>query len=579
MSSSAVARLVVGSLAAFGAVTLSVHLADESALSATVASAPAPGATAAVPAYEVATGTTLQSARTVLESTLDRPEPAPTAAEPLPIDDFEGVLPGHEHLGPIHVDPLPEGVSLSDPTDTESLYERAGLTLEEPVVQAFAGDLGEEPAVDSVETVEPQVAAAPIPAGTPSTRGLSAHVEPSCTGTGTDGKRVHVLYIRNSGTASRYSNVLSLLRNEVANVDDVFAVSARKTGGERRVRWVHNNCVPVITEVVLPNGSLNSNFNDTISALQALGYGDRNRKYLAFAEANNLCGVGTMYGDRRPTGNNNDGYAASYSRVDVNCWSHSGHSVAAHELVHNLGGVLSAAPNATPNGHCSDESDLMCYNDGSGIAMRTVCASSQEQLLDCRGDDYFNTAPAPGNFLATNWNTANSSFLDTPGAATTSGPTVTTSASKTAAETGDKVTVTATSPTATSYSWTASQACTLTGASTAQVSVVCPSTVTGPVAVSVTATDANAKTANASSTLQLTRAAAPLATVVAPAQIAAGFDGSALGAGDRKGAVHLQVERDGPVHAGQHDRGPAAGHLLGGQRRTDRHLRAHAHAG
>jgi hypothetical protein len=102
---------------------------------------------------------------------------------------------------------------------------------------------------------------------------------------------------------------------------------------------------------------------------------------------------------------------ASYARVDAPCWT-SGHSVAAHELTHNLGGVQKTARNATRNGHCSDESDLMCYDDKSGTPMRKICAPADEQLLDCRNDDYFNTRPAAGTYLARSWNTASSSFLD-----------------------------------------------------------------------------------------------------------------------------------------------------------------------
>jgi hypothetical protein len=220
------------------------------------------------------------------------------------------------------------------------------------------------------------------------------------------------MYVREATTPSRYASVLPLLLNEVANVDDVFAVSAARTGGVRRVRWVHDGaCNPVLPEVVVPAGAL-STFGATIQALQAQGYRDPSRKYLMFADANALCGIGTLYTDSRPTGNSND-LRTSYARVDARCWSGST-SVAAHELTHNLGGVLPGAPHVTAGSHCWDQYDLMCYDDGSGASMQTLCPDRQQgQLLDCGNDDYFSTAPAAGSWLATSWNTASSSFLDT----------------------------------------------------------------------------------------------------------------------------------------------------------------------
>lgn len=295
---------------------------------------------------------------------------------------------------PTHVDPLPDGVSLDDPVNTAALYARAGQDRAELVA----------------ETREAETADATTPPGRPSTAGLGAHVTPSCSGTGSDGKRVQPMYVREASTPSRYSAMLPLLLNEVANVDDVFAVSAAKTNGVRRVRWVHQGCQPVLPEVVVPDGALSS-FDATIDALAALGLTDPNRKYLAFAEKNALCGVGTLWLDTRPAGNLND-TRTGYARVDAPCWS-GGTSVAAHELTHNLGGVLPGAPHRTANGHCWDETDLMCYNDGSGTAMQTLCADARnDQLLDCGDDDYFSTAPPAGNWLASNWNTASSSFLD-----------------------------------------------------------------------------------------------------------------------------------------------------------------------
>ena len=294
-----------------------------------------------------------------------------------------------------HEDRLPPGVDPEAPTDTASLYARAGLDRRTLARQTRA-----------------RVAAAGVPPGSPSTPGLATHVVPSCSGDGTDGKRVQPLYVREESTPSRYSSVLPLLLNEVANVDDVFAVSAQRTGGVRRVRWVHAGCVPVLPEVVLPAGSLGS-FGSTISALQAAGYADPDRKYLAFTDASTLCGIGTYYTDSRPAANANDGYRASYARVDARCWSGGGISVAAHELTHNLGGVLPTAPHVTSLGHCWDDNDLMCYDDGSGSPLQTVCAdAAAERLLDCNGDDYFNTAPAADTWLAQNWNTASSGFLD-----------------------------------------------------------------------------------------------------------------------------------------------------------------------
>ncbi len=167
--------------------------------------------------------------------------------------------------GPTHEDPLPPGVRSDSPTDTDSLYDRAGLDRRSLTRLTRPDRLRRS-------TTTHRTAAA-TPPGTSIAPGLTAHVAPSCTGDGTDGKRVQAMYVRDAQTPSRYQDVLPLLLNEIANVDDVFAVSAERTGGVRRVRWVHAGCVPVVPEVVVPAGSLGS-FDATISALRDLGYRD-----------------------------------------------------------------------------------------------------------------------------------------------------------------------------------------------------------------------------------------------------------------------------------------------------------------
>jgi hypothetical protein len=60
----------------------------------------------------------------------------------------------------------------------------------------------------------------------------------------------------------------------------------------------------------------------------------------------------------------------------------------------------------------------MCYDDGVGRgAMLAICPPEHEALLDCGDDDYFNTDPPDGSYLARAWNTADSGFLYDDGAA------------------------------------------------------------------------------------------------------------------------------------------------------------------
>lgn len=439
------------------------------------------------------------------ESTPHRHVVDPRTGGLISVAGASGTIPKSRRLGPMHEDPLPAGVSLHDPTDTGSLLERAGV----------------EQAALAASNL-PVTAGATAPVGTPGIATLGAHVAPSCSGTGTDGKRVQVLYVHEASTPSRYADVLPVLRNEVANVDDVFAVSSEQTGGGRRVRWVHDaDCLPVVQDVTVPDGALGPDFWGTVNALQALGFDDPNRKYLTFADANQFCGIGTLYSDLRLTDNYNDGYAASYSRVDANCWS-TAHSVAAHELTHNLGGVQQAAPHATTNGHCWDDADIMCYDDGSGIPVQQVCASAQEDLLDCDHDDYFSTDPAPGTFLADNWNTASSSFLDTV-PVLASPPDVTVDAAVQSAQTGDSIRFTAASPKPVTWDWSTSSACTLTPGPDGTADLVCPSTVTGAVSVTATATDtASGAVGSGSAGVTLTQALAPTVRVTAPASASTG---------------------------------------------------------
>ena len=235
-----------------------------------------------------------------------------------------------------------------------------------------------------------------------------------CYGDGQSGNRVEAVYAYPSGSTDRYSQAVASIATWAAAADQVFANSAAETGGVRHIRFVTDaSCNLVIDHVAIPASSV-SDFAQSESALAQLGLNRTDRKYLVWMDANVYCGIAdVMRDDSAAQTNASNGGRAEYARVDNGCWGVAGQSVEAHELMHTLGGVQVSAPHATPAYHCYDESDRMCYADGSGVAMQQVCATSHENLFDCNHNDYFSTAPVAGTYLATHWNTANSTFLAT----------------------------------------------------------------------------------------------------------------------------------------------------------------------
>ncbi len=240
----------------------------------------------------------------------------------------------------------------------------------------------------------------------------------ACDGDGQSGFRVQVLYVRSAEVASRFSEFLPSFRGWAGDANDIFSASAAETGGSRSLRFVQDaTCLPAVTEVVVSPSSI-GDFWDTVADLRGQGYTRTDRIYLMFTDATDLCGYGSLWPDDQPGANNANNQGPSYSRVDSGCWSGS---FAAHELMHNLGGVQNSSPHASGGFHCIDEYDIMCYSDyPSYPGMEYRCSSEQQdERFDCGHDDYFSTSPAAGSYLTTHWNTANNRFLigasDLPG--------------------------------------------------------------------------------------------------------------------------------------------------------------------
>lgn len=234
-----------------------------------------------------------------------------------------------------------------------------------------------------------------------------------CDGDGESGNRVQVIYVRTSDQTDRFGEFQQSIQQWMVEVDEIYNASAQETGGTRHIRFVHDaNCeVVVLNEVIAPKAD--ATFAESISAIQAKGHNRKDRKYLMFVDATVFCGIGGMYSDESAESSNRNNGGPTYARVDSGCW---GARVAAHELMHNFGGVQFGAPHSSGGYHCTDDWDIMCYSDAPKYPTVTInCPdSAQEARFDCNHDDYYHTSPPAGSYLATHWNPAFNQFLIWP---------------------------------------------------------------------------------------------------------------------------------------------------------------------
>jgi cell division septation protein DedD len=248
-----------------------------------------------------------------------------------------------------------------------------------------------------------------------------------CYGTGTDGSRVQAIYAVAADRADRYASLVNLFGAYAANADKAFNDSAALGGQQRHLRWVTDGACQLVVDRVVLSVTGDDSFGNMKAELSSLGYNRSDRKYMVWVDGGVYCGIANLTVDDRPGQDNVNNRGPTFARVDAGCWGNTA-SVEAHEIAHMLGGVQLSAPHSNGAGHCTDEYDRMCYNDGSGATLQYICASTMEPLLDCKGDDYFNVNPPTGSYLSSHWNIANSAYLASGagGSPATASPTPTT---------------------------------------------------------------------------------------------------------------------------------------------------------
>lgn len=206
-----------------------------------------------------------------------------------------------------------------------------------------------------------------------------------------------------------------LIREVIALTDRLFYNAAKATDGYRRVRWRMTSACNLSIKAIKMSTAMGP--TQMRQALISGGHMSSSEKGLVFLEQQSCSGVAELFDDktRSSTNRNNQGamlaQASVFFCLNAQSTVADGGLIAAHELLHTLGAVQDYAPYSTEAGHCWDETDVMCYADGSGDAMRQRCPVVSPEPIDCGKDTYFDVTPSSTEWLAKYWNTASNRFL------------------------------------------------------------------------------------------------------------------------------------------------------------------------
>lgn len=215
---------------------------------------------------------------------------------------------------------------------------------------------------------------------------------------------LQVLYARPTGSPDRLAEFRPQLQAAVRRMNAVLDAESLDSGGpdaDYRVR-----CDAAGQVAVDGIASSGYSFSEVVSAARAAGYDSTQTEYLVFYDglAGGACGIGTYRSDERLSADNLNNRGGGYGVVYSGCWFGE---TPMHESAHTMGAVQYSSPNSTGSGgHCIDEVDVMCYSpDGgdlnqSGVTVNCIGATR----FDCGHDDYFDSAPEPGEYLESHWN-------------------------------------------------------------------------------------------------------------------------------------------------------------------------------
>ncbi len=258
--------------------------------------------------------------------------------------------------------------------------------------------------------------------------------------------KVHIVYAHPSDVASRFSTLDDVIQADVNAIVDRIAA---QTGSGKSIRFDlgtdgGTGCVD-ITSIALPGTAAyydSGTFGKIVTDVAAAGFSGFStspgstlpatpRNLMIYADLDptgTTQGTAQQYGeDSEAGGYHNLGglmgviYDQAAVLTDATAAGIEKRRVAVmHETGHMLGavqGVLPAdddPPNGSSAGHCFEEWDVMCYDDGTPFALTYTCGtelSPVPSLFDCAQDDYFDPTETASTYLDTHWNLYDSPFM------------------------------------------------------------------------------------------------------------------------------------------------------------------------
>jgi hypothetical protein len=243
---------------------------------------------------------------------------------------------------------------------------------------------------------------------------------------------VKVVYAHASDQADRFDTWASALQGNVATIGRFLA--EQSSGGRAVTFDMGTSCGAQYLDVtaVHLSGPATAyqgdvHFTDLRDAvLSALGPATAPRNVLIMADqlgTDSTYGLGQLLPSEDTPGSSNahnrGGLAAAIYSVPGSTPGATGWqpTMMLHEITHNLGAVQRSAPHSTPNGHCWDGRDVMCYSDGSTGSQpytSAICGATAGDIpdvYDCGHDDYYDPAAPAGSYLDTHWNVYRSVFM------------------------------------------------------------------------------------------------------------------------------------------------------------------------